>query len=76
MTVLSKNRSASIFRYILLDEIDHEYPTLDSNLVTHEIRTGRIPLIIDGFDELLSNSDILKSEKLSLIHISEPTRPY
>jgi hypothetical protein len=63
MTVLSRNRGANIFRYILLDEIDREYPTLDSNLVTYEIKTGRIPLIIDGFDELLNKSDIIKSEK-------------
>lgn len=52
-TELSRNRSASIFRYILLDEIDLEYPSLNSQLVKHEIYTGRIPLIIDGFDELL-----------------------
>jgi len=63
MTVLSRNRGANIFRYILLDEIDREYPFLDSTLVTHEIRTGRIPLIIDGFDELLSKSEIIISEK-------------
>lgn len=63
MTVLSRNRGANIFRYILLDEIDREYPFLDSKLVTHEIRTGRIPLIIDGFDELLSKSEIVISEK-------------
>lgn len=63
MTVLSRNRGASIFRYILLDEIDREYPFLDSTLVTHEIRTGRIPLIIDGFDELLNKSEIIISEK-------------
>lgn len=63
MTVLSRNRGANIFRYILLDEIDREYPFLDSNLVTNEIHTGRIPLIIDGFDELLNKSEIVKSEK-------------
>jgi len=63
MTVLSRNRGANIFRYILLDEIDREYPFLDSTLVTHEIRTGRIPLIIDGFDELLNKSEIIISEK-------------
>lgn len=63
MTVLSRNRGANIFRYILLDEIDREYPFLDSTLVTYEIRTGRIPLIIDGFDELLSKSEIIISEK-------------
>ncbi len=63
MTVLSRNRGANIFRYILLDEIDREYPFLDSTLVTHEIHTGRIPLIIDGFDELLNKSEIIISEK-------------
>ncbi len=63
MTVLSRNRGANIFRYILLDEIDREYPFLDSTLVTHEVRTGRIPLIIDGFDELLNKSEIIVSEK-------------
>lgn len=63
LTVLSRNRGANIFRYILLDEIDREYPFLDSNLVTHEIHNGRIPLIIDGFDELLNKSEIVISEK-------------
>ena len=55
-TELSRNRGAKIFRYVLLDEIDLEYPTLNSDLVKYEIRTGRIPLIIDGFDELLDKS--------------------
>lgn len=52
-TELSRNRGANIFRYILLDEIDIEFPSLNSNLVIKEIKNGRIPLIIDGFDELL-----------------------
>lgn len=52
-TELSRNRGAKIFRYILLDEIDLEFPSLDSPLVIKEIKNGRIPLIIDGFDELL-----------------------
>jgi hypothetical protein len=63
MTELSRNRGANIFRYILLDEIDRVYPTLDSHLVNYEIKTGRIPLIIDGFDELLHKSEIVKSDK-------------
>ena len=54
---LSRNRQARIFRYVLLDEIDREYPSLKSDLVIHEIQTGRIPLIIDGFDELLQKSN-------------------
>lgn len=51
---LSKNRKAGVFRYVLLSEIDQKFPTLSSELVTNEIKEGRIFLIIDGFDELLS----------------------
>jgi hypothetical protein len=60
-TELSRNRGANIFRYILLDEIDLEFPSLSSGLVIKEIKNGRIPLIIDGFDELLEkvNTDQL-----------------
>lgn len=53
---LSKNRKASVFRYVLLSEIDQKFPALSSELVTNEIQDGRIFLIIDGFDELLSKS--------------------
>jgi hypothetical protein len=56
LTELSRNRQAKIFRYVLLDEIDRNFPGINSNLVTHYIREGRIPLIIDGFDELLQGS--------------------
>jgi hypothetical protein len=42
-TELAKNRGAKIFRYILLDEIDVEFPTLNSDLVINEIKKGRIP---------------------------------
>lgn len=52
-TELSRNRGIKKFRYILLDEIDLEYSSLGSTLVIKEIKNGRIPLIIDGFDELL-----------------------
>jgi hypothetical protein len=53
---LSKNRKAGIFQYVLLSEIDRKFSTLSSYLVRTEIKNGRIPLIIDGFDELLSKS--------------------
>ena len=58
LTELSKNRKASVFRYVLLSEIDQKFPTLPSDLVTHEIQKGRIFLIIDGFDELLSKDKL------------------
>lgn len=54
---LSKNRSAPIFHYVLLDEIDRNFPSLKSDLVLEEIKEGNIPLIIDGFDELLSTDN-------------------
>lgn len=53
---LSKNRNAKVFRHVLLDAIDNNFSYLSSDVVKFEIKNGRIPLIIDGFDELLSKS--------------------
>lgn len=58
LTELSKNRGARIFSYVLLTEIDRKFPKLSSALVTEQIEEGNIPLIIDGFDELLSKSTV------------------
>lgn len=54
ITELSKNRRANIFKYVLLSEINAKFLGLSAELVDYEIRQGRVPLIIDGFDELLS----------------------
>lgn len=52
---LSKDRSVTEFRYLLISQIDREFDTsLKSTIVVQNIKNGRIPLIIDGFDELLS----------------------
>lgn len=56
MTELSRNRKAPIFRYVLLSEIDSRFSSLSQKVVEYEIRNGNVPLIIDGFDELLSKS--------------------
>lgn len=54
-TELSRDRRAAIFKHILQDVIVNEFHSLlDEKLVIHEIQSGKIPLIIDGFDELLS----------------------
>lgn len=53
---LSRNRQAKIFRYVLLDEIDRTFPSLSSKLVLSEISNGNVPVILDGFDELLHRS--------------------
>lgn len=63
MAELSKNRKASVFRYVLLSEIDQKFPALSSELVSSEIYSGRIFLIIDGFDELLSKSYLSLQER-------------
>lgn len=52
---LYKDRTAGNFRYLLLSQIDRSFNVkLGSDLVIQNIKRGRIPLIIDGFDELLS----------------------
>ena len=52
---LSKDRRANNFRYLLLSQIDQSFDViLKNDIVIHNIKRGRIPLIIDGFDELLS----------------------
>lgn len=59
---LSRNRQAKIFRYVLLDEIDRSFPLLSSSLVRNEIRNGNVPVILDGFDELLHESASEKND--------------
>lgn len=54
-TELSRNREARVFKHILLNEIDEQFPAgIKQNIVIEQISKGRIPLIIDGFDELIS----------------------
>lgn len=62
-TELSKNRKAALFRYVLLDEIDRKFTALSSELVISEIKNGKVPLIIDGFDELISRSNKNMSDR-------------
>lgn len=54
---LSRNREARIFKHILLYEIDRTFPGLRSQLVQSQITEGRVITILDGFDELLRNSE-------------------
>lgn len=51
---LTKNRTARIFRHVIDDEIYRNFTGLNRDLVITEIKNGNIPLIIDGFDELIS----------------------
>lgn len=52
---LYKDRQATLFKYLYLAQIHREFQVLiDDKIVEYNIEKGRIPLIIDGFDELLS----------------------
>lgn len=52
---LAKDRQAATFRYLLLSQMHREFNVLlGDDIVNFNIRNGRIPLIVDGFDELLS----------------------
>lgn len=58
---LSRDRQAPTFYYLLLSQINKNFNVLlGDTIVMHNIIEGRIPLIIDGFDELL-NEDIDKA---------------
>lgn len=67
---LSRNRQAQIFKYVLLDELDRQFPALKLDLVVHHIKNGNIILIIDGFDELLTKTENGTAE--SLLITAEP----
>ncbi|UBM60767.1 NACHT domain-containing protein [Marinilongibacter aquaticus] len=57
-TELSRNREARVFKHILLNEIDDQFPNgIKQNVVLEQIHKGRIPLIIDGFDELITKEN-------------------
>lgn len=59
---LSRNRQASIFKYVLYDEINARFTGLSLELVIKHIIDGRIPVIIDGFDELLKPKSLDRTE--------------
>lgn len=72
---LSQNRYARVFKYVLQDEINRKFSQLSYDLVLSEIKNGWIPLIIDGFDELIDskvaiNSDYEQSDDSSLSMLS------
>lgn len=54
---LSKNRTARVFRHVLYDEMDKKFTQLSSETVIREIKNGQLPLIIDGFDELIEQKE-------------------
>lgn len=67
-TELSRDRSAKIFKHILQFEIEEQFSNrVDSNLVITQIKKGRIPLVIDGFDELISKDFSFSSSQFEQV---------
>ncbi|MGE6221031.1 hypothetical protein ACQKCH_14470 [Nubsella zeaxanthinifaciens] len=67
-TELSRDRKATIFKHILAFEIEEQFSNrVDSNVVIHQIKKGRIPLIIDGFDELISKDFSFSSNQFEQV---------
>lgn len=58
---LFRNRQAKIFRYVLLDEINRNFPTLKLECVEYYVKKGNIILIVDGFDELIQRKNDTKN---------------
>ena len=72
---LSKDRQAPTFYYLLVSQINKTFNVrLGDDLVIHYIKSGRIPLIIDGFDELLSEDldkgDLSRASKKGITMLS------
>jgi hypothetical protein len=67
-TELSRDRKATIFSHILRKEIEDQFANrVDSKVVIHEIKNGRIPLIIDGFDELIAKDFSFSSSEFEQV---------
>lgn len=65
---LSRDRQAPTFYYLLVSQINKNFNVLlGDTIVMHNIKEGRIPLIIDGFDELL-NEDLDKGISTGLVN--------
>lgn len=55
-TEFSRDRQARIFNHVFVREVDRKFRSVKSNVVIDELQNGRLCLVLDGFDELLSDS--------------------
>ena len=71
---LSRNREARIFKHVLQNEIELQFQNIvTSEVVRHQIIEGRIPIVIDGFDELLSKDFSADSTEIRDVEIMQNT---
>lgn len=70
-TEFSRDRQARVFSHIFVKEVDRSFSSVNSDVVIGEVKEGRIAVVLDGFDEILhdSNTDI---EDASSFEEAEP----
>ena len=60
-TEFSRDRQARIFSHVFIREVDRAFSQVKSNVVQDELKNGRIVMVLDGFDELLSDTQKLEN---------------
>lgn len=63
-TEFSRDRQAKVFSHVFVREVDRSFRTVKSDLVIDETKNGKIVLVLDGFDELLNETTINKSNDI------------
>lgn len=54
-TEFSRDRQARVFNHVFVREVDRAFNQVKSPVVIDELQNGRIVMVLDGFDELLSD---------------------
>lgn len=69
-TEFSRDRQAKIFSHVFIREVDRAFAQVSSSVVEDELKNGRITMVLDGFDELLSDNQ--RNEKSDDYENAEP----
>ncbi|WP_217526097.1 NACHT domain-containing protein [Vibrio cholerae] len=62
-TEFSRDRQARIFSHVFVREVDRAFSQVNSEIVEYELKNGRIVMVLDGFDELLSDTQQSESSE-------------
>ena len=60
-TEFSRDRQARVFNHVFIREVDRAFSQVKSDVVIDELQNGRIIMVLDGFDELLSEDSSSES---------------
>ena len=62
-TEFSRDRQARIFSHVFIREVDRAFNQVNSDIVEYELKNGRIVMVLDGFDELLSDTQKIETDE-------------